>query len=667
MPRHALRPHLWALAVLVGLPNSVCAESTNPLLSIFDPGQAPEIVLHIGLRRKLTDVPRHDNSSTTIGRQAIENTNSRTVSDLVAKTIPGAVENASGEFHIRGSHGQYTYYLDGAPLPSSVSGSFSDLVDPKNIETLRVYTGGFPAKYGDNLAAVFDVTARAGRLGTPHGFVQQLVDRYSTSQTTVEVGGGQKKLTYYLSGVNSSTDRRLDTPVLEPIHDDGNSAVLFGKFDYQASTHDRVVLDTAHTDARFQLPNDPIRQALGQNDVQREGTNLANLILQHTGDKTQYNAALYSHTSRLRYHGSPADLVGATPDNPLASAFEDRTADYYGFRFDETVDAGTRHKLGFGTDVDTLVGRESFQLTNSDGVNPPQVINDTHDISGGDRSLYVQDDWTPGRLLVDYGARYDIHKADTETAQLSPRVNFTYTASPRDQFHAYYDRLFQPAPIEDVRKLDPGTVAFKPERDNFYEIGYQHSNAGITTGVSGYYKTEKDVIDDNLLTGTRILEPFNVEKGYVRGLEFSTDGMLRKNVSFYANYARSWARAAGDFTGGLVPAGAPPGYFYDDHDQTQTASMGVAFNNRGSSFNIDGVYGSGLPYGSDAAGNQNIYRVDPHFIVNIAAALPLPDGQIEFTIDNLLNHPYVIKQASIFTDQEYGQTRSFGIKVTQNF
>ena len=52
---------------------------------------------------------------------------------------------------------------------------------------------------------------------------------------------------------------------------------------------------------------------------------------------------------------------------------------------------------------------------------------------------------------------------------------------------------------------------------------------------------------------------------------------LTKNVSYYANYARSWAKAAGPIIGGLLGT-APTTYFYDDHDQTHTASFGLAYD-----------------------------------------------------------------------------------------
>jgi len=681
MPRLSRRA--LALAVcLAGLPHASRAQTpaAPPAThAIFDPSRAPIIVIKIGVHR-LVLVPRTVGGAQVLHLNAADSKTDGGFEHLITSTIAGAVAAPSGEFHVRGSHGQYTYYLDGAPLPSSVSGSFSDLIDPKNIETLRVLTGGFPAQYGDNLAAVFDVTARAGQPGRPRGFGEQLLSGYRTSQSTVQFGGGTPRLQYYLSGVRNYTDRRLDSVTQDPLHDAGSDAVLFGKFDYEAGANDRVILDTARTDAYLQLPNDDEQQRLGRDVTQREDGDFANLIWKHNQAANGLTVALYTHQSRLRYTGDPAvDLAGATaasadggtPANLPSSAFEDRYANYIGLRTDATSRVAGRHKLGYGFDVSTVTGAENFTLLNAvdngDGTTGVQTVTDSHGLSGGDRSAYVQDDWTPGRTLINYGVRYDQHKTDTTTSQFSPRLNLTYTLGGRDKVHAYYDRLFQPAPIEDIRRLDPNAVAFRPERDNFYEAGYTHENAGITTSLSAYYKTEQDVIDENIIAGTQIREPFNVQKGYVRGIELAIDGPLTRALSFYANYARSWARAAGDFTGGLVPAGAPPGYFYDDHDQTHTASVGLSYDARGRTVSLDGEYGSGFPYGQSDAGLPNFYRVPAHFIFNLELGTQIGRGRVALSALNLLNHGYVIKQASPFSDREWGQSRTLGVKWTQSF
>ena len=688
MSRLSCRALALAAACLAALSGTTSAQTplaasalpaAVPNSSIFDPDRAPIIVIHIGTHR-LVLVPRSVGGAQVIHLNATSNKSDQGFAHLITSSIAGAVAAPSGEFHVRGSHGQYTYYLDGAPLPESVSGSFSDLIDPKNIETLRVLTGGFPAQYGNNLAAVFDVSARAGQPGRPRGFAEQLLSGYRTSQSTIQFGGGAPRLQYYLSGVRNFTNRRLDSVTQDPLHDAGADSVAFGKFDYEAGANDRIILDAARTDAYLQLPNDEARQAIGRDVTQREDGDFANLIWRHTQGLNGVTAALYTHQSRLRYTGDPAhDLAdasaasadGGTPANLPSSAFENRYANYIGLRTDAVTRVTAQHKVGYGFDISTVTGAENFILLNAvdngDGTTGVQTVNDSHALSGGDRSAYLQDDWTPGRFLVNYGVRYDIHKTDTTTSQLSPRLNLTYSLNGRDKLHAYYDRLFQPAPIEDIRRLDPNAVPFKPERDNFYEVGYVHENGGITTSLSGYYKTVQDVIDENIIAGTQIREPFNVQKGYVRGIEFAVDGSLTRDLSFYANYARSWARAAGDFTGGLAPAGAPPGYFYEDHDQTHTASVGLAYAKRGLTVNLDGEYGSGFPFGQSDAGLPNFYRVPAHFIFNLELGTRIGQGRFALSASNVLNHGYVIKQASPFSDREWGRGRTLGVKWTQNF
>ena len=182
---------------------------------------------------------------------------------------------------------------------------------------------------------------------------------------------------------------------------------------------------------------------------------------------------------------------------------------------------------------------------------------------------------------------------------------------------------------------------------------------------------------------TQIDIPINFAKGYTRGIEVAVDGPLAKNVSYYANYARSWAKGAGPISGGLLGE-APTNYFNDDHDQTHTASFGLSYSPRGSYATLDGEYGSGFPYGEidqlgpdgnpvlDASGSPfptaiNYLRVPAHTILNFGIGTTLGSMQLAFTVDNLLNHGYVIKEAGPFSNVEWGQGRAYGVKLTQIF
>lgn len=149
-----------------------------------------------------------------------------------------------------------------------MSGSFSDLINPKDIENLRVFTGGFPAEYGGQLAAIFDVTAKAGH-GRPSGFLQQIGQTYSAYQTTVQYGGGSSHFAYFLSGIRDSTNFRLSPLTETPLHNAGLENVGFGKFDLQSGALDRITLDIGSSGATIQVPNEEARQQVGQNDFQK--------------------------------------------------------------------------------------------------------------------------------------------------------------------------------------------------------------------------------------------------------------------------------------------------------------------------------------------------------------------------------------------------------------
>jgi hypothetical protein len=332
--------------------------------------------------------------------------------------------------------------------------------------------------------------------------------------------------------------------------------------------------------------------------------------------------------------------------------------------------------LGF--DFDKVTGSQNFLLNYSNLSNG--VITgteaDTGPIKGADRSEYIQDDFTNGRTLINYGARYDEHAADITSSQLSPRFNYYYTVSKSDKFHAFYDHLFQPAAFEDVQALvgneNIGTNGnalkpFQPERDNFYETGWQHTAGADTEGVSLYYRDEKNTIDDSPVGNTQLTVPVNFTKGYTRGIEFTFDGAWSNTVSYYANYARSWAFEAYPVSGGLLNDPTPSGYIPDDHDQTHTASFGTSYTHNGTFLTLDGEYGSGFPYSPGSNVFQYVFT-HPHLSFDTSYGFKATHSvDVALLVGNLLNNAYIIKQAGEFSDTEWAPGRTYGVRLTKNF
>ena len=502
-------------AGLLALQSVVLADTPT---NIFNPATAPTIKIVVKLKQ--TVHPAHQAPGvTTLEMSKAPPTAS--FNKVVVQGLAGAAGAPNDEMHIRGSHGQYSYYLDGAPLPTSVTGSFSDLVSPRVIQTLRVIAGGFPAELGGQLAAVFDVTTLGGK-GVTGGYLQQIAGNYNTFQSSFQDGAASGNGSYFVSGIRQTTDFKLSPVSSTPFHNAGAEDDAFGKFEYDAGPRDRFLLDAGATAGLYQIPNTPDRQALGQDDRQQEDGSVANLIWRHSAGTSFSNIAFYSHDSRLRYFGSPADLLpsASSPSvSGLISTNEDRSDNYRGVRADWTWKLPGGHTPKIGFDGDDVGGSETFSLASptSTGI-APIIANGP--ISGSDRSAYVQDDWRTHRVLLNYGLRYDKHSADITTSQYSPRVNMTYTADSRDQAHLFYDRLFQPASIEDVQKLvgnsnigDNSTYApFQPERASFYEAGYQRKTGGHAIAIAAYYRDEINTIDDAVLGNTQIVVPINFAK-----------------------------------------------------------------------------------------------------------------------------------------------------------
>src|SRR2546425_3025586 len=83
-----------------------------------------------------------------------------TTSQLLQQSIVGAARAPTGEVHIRGQHAEYTYYVDGVPVPSGISGSLNELFDPQVVNQIDFQTGGWDAEYGNKNAAVVNITTR---------------------------------------------------------------------------------------------------------------------------------------------------------------------------------------------------------------------------------------------------------------------------------------------------------------------------------------------------------------------------------------------------------------------------------------------------------------------------------------------------------------------------
>src|SRR4029077_7411083 len=81
-------------------------------------------------------------------------------SQILQQALAGSVRAPTGEVHIRGQHAEYTYYIDGVPGTSGVSGSLNELFDPSVVHRIDFIAGGWDAEYGEKSAAIINIQTK---------------------------------------------------------------------------------------------------------------------------------------------------------------------------------------------------------------------------------------------------------------------------------------------------------------------------------------------------------------------------------------------------------------------------------------------------------------------------------------------------------------------------
>jgi outer membrane receptor for ferrienterochelin and colicin len=610
--------------------------------------------------------------------------------------------------HIRGQHGEYTYYVDGVPVPSGISGSLNELFDPQVVNQINFETGGWDAEYGNKNAAIVNVTTKIPAGGF-HGDVGTYLGTYDASSTTADRGFNGQSLNmstnngpwgFFFSGARQFSGMRREPVILDPttdkvdnFHNQGTDYFGFGKIQFTPSTHDVFSLDLSSSRTRFQVPFDTSGNTVND-DHQTDVNSFANLGWRHQfgtlnasqSDNSDLFAALFYRHGTLDYVPGQNDTPAFTffPDPNQYNLAENRQFNTLGVKLDYTIHPSHDLELKVGTQSATTNGHEDFVTTDASGNHGPSS---NSALEGWDAGVYAQTAYSPiEQIELRTGARYDAHNAPFAgtQSQVSPRIRLNFFPSPSTTLYVYYGRLFMPTNVEDLRAITSvaqgGTAALPtlPERDDFYEVGaIQRLPGGINLKLSGYRKDSKPGIDDNTVPGSAIVTSVNIAQARITGVESVVE--LRPNGPFsgYLNVALNHAYGQGPITGGFFPTDAPQGHFDLDHDQRLSVVGSATYSLNRLYFSGTGIYGSGLTNGVDPADCNCSYgtglfafnrgiKVDPSTIFNFSAGYSLVAGSSvvrpELYIENVFDKKYLLKGA-FFSGASVGRPRSIQLRM----
>jgi outer membrane receptor protein involved in Fe transport len=690
--------------------------------------ETKEMVLNVKAKRHLVK-SNTSSSSTEVNKDQISSLpEGETVKlpKLMATTSPGIVAGPFGQSYIRGNHANIQYQIDGVQLPDSPSNSFGEAFTPRNIDHMEVITGGIPAEYGQRLAAVVNIATKSGT-EVPNGELQLDYGSYNTSTPYALFSGSNASgdLHYFISAGFSRTDRGLDTP--EPqaennenqggwaaVHDMSWGDNEFAKIDWLYDNTDKFSFILFNSFNYYQIPNFPNSflptDAFFQSTfVDPYGNGPVNWVPSTTDDDQQELNTYFqivwkktfSETSFLQiapyYRYS---YVGVSNDinNDLASAnvgpnqiggaqpsslTESRPVNNYGLKTDYTERLSESHllKTGFQLQNSQSGGGITVTTTTAPVVfgNPSTFVTSTDNSStlAYYESVYAQDDWSISKsLILNLGLRFDAVQFNFGTSPatysadnlLQPRIGVNYLLTDTTKVHAFYGKLFQPAPAEDLRdtfvNIGAGpslsTYDIKAEKDDYYEVGLAQQWGEHVFSLNGYYKNAVNMLDDTQLLNTSIAQPYNFAVGFAYGVEFSVKGEINSQWSDYFNYSYEIAKGNGISGGLFTGVQSPTDWTFLDHVQIQTANLGVTYKLDHWWASGQSLFGSGLRTGPD-----NITNLPAHLTFDATLGYEFKGEtwwekfKLSADVLNITNNAYPITIANGFNGSHYAAGTEF--------
>ncbi|MEP7077208.1 MAG: TonB-dependent receptor [Acidobacteriota bacterium] len=554
------------------------------------------------------------------------------LSDAVTMKSPGVVADSNGFFHPLGDHAQTQFTIDNQPITDQQSKAFSTQIPVNAIQSLEVITGATPAEYGDKTSLVVNAITKSGiNHKRPTGSVYSTFGNFGSYQEEADVAYGGSKFGNFAAFNFDRSNRFLDAPEFTVIHDNGNAASLFDRFDYDPTSKDSFHLNLFFARNRFEIPNTFDQDALGQDQRQRvESLNIAPGYVHVFNGSTVLSINPYYRQDQVNYF-------------PSANPFSDQTTTIAQQR--RLANAGIRGDLSYVKGMNNIkVGgqyqrtflKEGFQFGLTDAGFNPLCFDDSGEPVGGtacgegttpnpdflpgllpfdltrggqlfafngratikQAAAYIQDalNFKDG-LTVSVGLRYDNYHGLSSGSSVQPRLGVSYLIKPTNTvLRASYTRNFE-TPYNENLVLssstggngladgilgDVSTSPLKPGNRNQYNVGVQQGiGKFIVLDIDYFYKLTHNAYDFNVILNTPITFPISWDQSRIHGISFRANLANYKGLSAFFTAGHNVAKFFPPETGGLFfNSDLPAGPFLIDHDQKfqQTTQVQYSFD-----------------------------------------------------------------------------------------
>ncbi|HEY5624724.1 MAG TPA: TonB-dependent receptor, partial [Gammaproteobacteria bacterium] len=467
--------------------------------------------------------------------------------------LPGTTTNGvSARSNVRGGEvGETLVRFDSLrlyePFHLKEFQSIFSTVDPRVISSMDIYTGGFPAAFGDRMSSVVDVVS----LSSPDApFTEVALSFFNSSVLnagTFEDGKGEWVGSIRRSNLDVLYDA-FSNQAGQPRYVDA-----FGKLSYAISDSLRITGNYL-----FFADDTLLRDVDLSRGASAEGEDrYLWLRLDHTPRAGLSGATLVSQSKftddRSGFTDEPGVSVGTLEDH--------RSFSIHSIQSDWTWSPNQSLFLQFGGTLSRAEGRYLYQddvefdlLFDVPGATT--ATQRSRDIrispSGEQYAAYASLRYSPNaEFAADFGLRWDKQTLDAErTDTLGPRLGFRYRLAERTYLRGSWGRFYQSQGINELQVNDGVAEFFRPQRSDHTVVGIEHNfSNGLNLRIEAYDKRMRSLRPryENLLNTLILLPELKPDRVRIapsearaRGLEFMLNQQLSEPMTWWFGYSRAW-------------------------------------------------------------------------------------------------------------------------------
>jgi len=638
----------------------------------------------------------------------------RSLQDLV-NSQAGWLYEGNAVLHPRGSEYQTQFVVDGIPLTDNRSPSFGPDIEADDMQSVSIYTAGFPAEYGRKMGGVVEVNTLQDSQAGFHGQVVLSGGSFDTAGAFAQGQYVWGKNIFGASASGDATSHYLNPVVPQNYTNTGTVGDFSVHYERDLTPRDRLSLIVRHELSRYELPNEQVQQTWcyapgelsGPPCQRQDGDNFETM-----GIVTYQHA--FSPDVLASFHGMVRDNANdfyANPDSTPVQVFQHNWFREGYFKGTITVHHG-HQEWKAGVESDNIFLNENFRYI------IPNIPMDTSQFDPGtpltfafaanrpdlEQSAFVQDSIRLGNLTIDAGIRWDHYQLLLNRQAVGPRFSIAhYFPSAGLVLHFSYDRVFQTPSFENIllssstaaTSLDTISVQLpvQPSEGNYYEAGLTKTVLKKFRFDANYFRRlVNNYADDDQIDNTTISFPIAFRKATIYGADAKLDLPDWHRFSGFVSYTYTVGNAWFPVTGGLFlgdDAQIPTsGHFPDSQDQRNTVRGRVRYQatprfwiaggiqyDTGLPFDFEGTYDQALAeYGQQVVSRINFARgrISPSFQVNASAGADILRSdrfKMKFQIDgqNLTNVLDIIDFGGLFSGNAIGPSRSFAMRLATNF